>query len=240
MSDDDDEPGPSESDEPESLSELVDQLGHETGTLVLRELTLSATHHVPEVRRAARLAAALAVIAAALAAAFALANWAVVDALSSSLQGWRAPLVVAGFWLVVGVVVLVVVMVKLGNASGLRWWRDTAEVQQEVEKRRDEAAVAVRTTLVRTGPVAAREGAKAMAAATVPLAEGVVDAGEAILDIGDNMLETVEAQMPQSGAVREVVDLMLIPGRFGLRIATTVLRGGNSKEKPPDDSDDEE
>jgi hypothetical protein len=224
-------------DDQESLSELVDQLGHETGTLVLRELTLSATHHVPEVRRAARLGAALLVIAAAFAAAFALANWAVVDALSSSLHGWRAPLVVAAFWLVVGTVVLLVVMVKLGRASGLRWWRDTSEVQEEVEKARDEAAAAVRATLVRTGPVAAREGAKAMAAATVPLAEGVVDAGEAILDIGGDMLDTVEGQMPQTGAVREVVDLMLTPGRFGLRIATTVLRGNAKEREHPDDED---
>jgi hypothetical protein len=160
----------------------------------------------------------------------------VVDALSESLHGWRAPLVVAAFWLVVGSVLLVVVMVKLGRASGLRWWRDTSEVQEEVEKARDEAAAAVRTTLVRVGPVAAREGAKAMASAAIPLAEGVADAGEAILDMGDDMLDTIEGQVPESGAVREVVDLMLMPGRFGLRIATTVFRGNaKEREEPPEE-----
>jgi hypothetical protein len=49
--------------------------------------------------------------------------------------------------------------------------------------------------------------------------------GEALLEEADEMLDAVADNIPGAGAIGQVVDIVLFPGRLGLRIATTVLRG---------------
>jgi hypothetical protein len=211
----------------ESVSELVEQLGRDTSTLIFREVVISATEHVPELRRAARdlVTGLLAVVA--LATAFALANWAIVEALSPSLSGWRAPLVVATFWAVLGIALALVVLTRLGHLTGLKWWRavgsDRDELQGQLNEARDEAEEAVRATLDRLSGAVAREAAPQIASAII--ADGVAEAGEDLLEASDELLDTIE-EVAGGGVVRQAVDLVLLPGRFGIRVATTVLKSG--------------
>jgi hypothetical protein len=229
--------GPDEQSGDRSVSELVEQLGRDTSTLVFREVVVTASRHVPALRRAARDVSIVVVIAVAFATAFALVNWAVVDALSSVMPVWGAALVVAAFWAVVGMVLLVIVLVRLGNLSGLKWWRAAGsngeEIRHELEQARDDAEAAVRETLERLSTAVAREAGPVIASAMVPVAGGLVDAGESILEAGDDIIDTIEEEVPGGGAVRQVIDLALIPGRFGLRIATTVIKGGSGNAKSP-------
>jgi MFS family permease len=237
----DDVAPPSEAEEPEqptsaeddeSVSELIEQLGRDTSTLIFREALLSATDHAPELRRAARDLAAALVAAVALVTAFALANWAVVNALSPSLSGWRAPLVVAAFWAVLGTVLLLVVLARLGHLAGLKWWRavgsDREELQEQLSESREEAEEAVRATLDRLSGAVAREAGAQIASAVVPLAGGVAEVGDNLLEAGDEIMDALEDEMPAGGAVGQVVDLVLLPGRFGIRVATTVLKAGKN------------
>jgi hypothetical protein len=221
----------------ETVTELVEQLGRDTSTLVFREVVVTASRHVPALRRAARDVTIVVVIAVAFATAFALVNWAVVDALSSVMPVWAAALVVAGFWAVVGTVLLVIVLVRLGNLSGLKWWRaagsDGEEIRRDLEQARDAAEAAVRETLERLSVAVAREAGPVIASAIVPVAGGIVEAGESILEVGDDIIDTIEEEVPGGGAVRQVIDLALIPGRFGLRIATTVIKGGSGNSRSP-------
>ncbi len=221
---------PETEDDEESVSELVEQLGRDTSTLIFREVVISATEHVPELRRAARDLVTGLVAVVALATAFALVNWAIVEALSPSLSGWRAPLVVAAFWAVLGIALALVVLTRLGHLTGLKWWRavgsDRDDLQGQLTASRDEAEEAVRATLDRLSGAVAREAGAQIAGAMMPLAGGVAEAGEDLLDASDEILETIEEELPGGGVVRQGVDLVLMPGRFGIRIATTVLKGG--------------
>jgi hypothetical protein len=220
-------PAEAEEDE-ESVPELVEQLGRDTSTLIFREVVISATEHVPELRRAARDLVTGLVAVVALATAFALANWAIVEALSPSLSGWRAPLVVAAFWAVLGIALALVVLTRLGHLTGLKWWRavgsDRDELQGQLNEARDEAEEAVKATLDRLSGAVAREAGAQIAGAMMPLAGGVAEAGEDLLEASDEILDAID-DVPGGGVVRQAVDLVLMPGRFGIRVATTVLKG---------------
>jgi hypothetical protein len=216
----------------ESVSELVEQLGHDTSTLIFREVVLSASHHVPEVRRAARDVAVASTAVLALVTAFALGNWAVVNALEPSLPGWRAPAVVAAFWAVVGVALLLATMTRLGHLAGVQWWQAVGsgreEVRRQLEQAKEEAEESVRATLERLSHAVAREAGAHIASAVVPLAGGVAEAGEEIFEAAEEIMDAIEEEVPGGGAVRQVVDLVLLPGRFVIRIGTTVFRSGSS------------
>jgi hypothetical protein len=55
--------------------------------------------------------------------------------------------------------------------------------------------------------------------------------GEELLEASEDVVEVIE-ELPGGGAVGQMVDVVLYPGRLGLRVATTVLRGS-----PKEDSD---
>jgi hypothetical protein len=67
-----------------------------------------------------------------------------------------------------------------------------------------------------------------LASAAVPiaggLASGVVDAGEDILEASDELVESIAEELPAGGVVSQVWDVVLMPGRFGVKVATTVLK----------------
>ena len=215
--------------EDESVSELVEQLGRDASRLALHEAALSASRRAPELRRAVLHVAAAVVCVLSFAAAFALANWAAVSGLSSILPTWLAALVLAVAWLAVGVVILVVLLARAGRASGIEWWRmigsDRGEAVDPLQASRDEAEQALRDTIERLAGALAEAVAAQVAAALGSLADEAADMGEDLLEASEDIVETIEEQVPGGGVVGQAIDVVLLPGRLGLRVATTVLRG---------------
>ncbi len=223
-----------EEDEDDSVAELVEQLGRDASRLALHEAALSASQRVPELRRAALGGAAVVVLVLAFAAAFALANWAAVAGLSYLLPAWLAALVLAVCWLVVGSALLVVLLTRLGHASGILWWRmigaDRDEAVSALQTSRDEAEQALRDTIDRLAGAIALAAAGEIANAVVPLGEAAVDMGEELLEASEDVVDAIEEQLPGGSAVGQAIDVALFPGRLGLRIATTVLKGSSREE----------
>ncbi len=156
----------SDDDEPhESVAELVEQVRRDAGRLARYEAALSASQRVPEPRRAALAGGAVVALVLAFTAAFALANWAAVSGLSSLLPTWLAALALAVGWLAVGVVLLVVLLTKAGDASVVLWWRrigaDRGEAVSALRASRDEAEQALRDTIDRLSGALARAALRA-------------------------------------------------------------------------------
>jgi hypothetical protein len=206
-------------DEQRSLTELLEQLGRDVGALALYESRLAAARHGPELRLAGAAAAAAAVAGLAFLTAFALANVAAVSALSNAVSGWVAALVLASAWAVIGALL---VLVLRSRARRVRGW-SVADAQAA----RDEAEQRVRATLEVLSPVISREIALAAVPVAGDVASGVVDAGEEIIETADDIVESLTENVPGGGVVNQVWDVVLMPGRFGVRVATTVLRRGD-------------
>jgi hypothetical protein len=60
------------------------------------------------------------------------------------------------------------------------------------------------------------------------MAGGLVDAGGDLIEGADDLVEALAEDVPGGSAVNQIWDVVLMPGRFGLRVATTVLRRGDS------------
>ena len=185
-------------------------------------------------RRAARDLAGALIAVAALLTAFVFANVAAFHWLSTVLSAWEAAVVLGAAWLVLGLVLLAAVMVRAGHATGWKWWRvfsaGPEEATKDLEQARDEAEQAVRDTLERLAPALTVE----IATAAVPMAgdiagdmaDGVVDAGQDILEGSDEIVEAIAEDLPGGCVVAQAWDVVLMPGRFGLKVATTVLKRG--------------
>ena len=67
-----------------------------------------------------------------------------------------------------------------------------------------------------------------MATAALPLAGGVaggvVEAGDVLLEASDEIVDAIVEELPAGSVVNQIWDVALLPGRFGLRVATTVLK----------------
>jgi hypothetical protein len=207
-------------DEQGSLTELLEQLGRDVGALAFYESRLAVARHGPELRLAGAAAAAAAVAGIAFLTAFALANVAAVGALSTAVPGWAAALVLAAGWAALGAVLLLLLR---SRARRVRGWSAA-----DAEAARDEAEQAVRATLELLSPVISREIALAAVPVAGDVATGVVGAGEEILESADELVESLTEGVPGGGVVNQVWDVVLMPGRFGVRVATTVLRRGDS------------
>jgi hypothetical protein len=72
---------------------------------------------------------------------------------------------------------------------------------------------------------------KEIALSAVPaagdMAEGVMDAGSELIENADDIIEALTDDVPGDGVVNQMWDVVLMPGRLGIRVATTVLRRGN-------------
>lgn len=200
----------------ESVSALLEQLARELGTLVFYESRLQAARHKPELRQAGLGVVAAAAVAIAFVCSFALANVAAVAALSGPMPAWASALVLAAGWAVVGTVVALALLARVRR---LRAW-DVAGA----EAARAEAEQAVRATLERLSPVVTREIALAAVPMAGDMAGGVVDAGEEIIETADDIVEAITDGVPGGSVVNQMWDVVLMPGRFGVRVATTVLR----------------
>ena len=200
----------------ESVTELLEQLGREVSALVLCETRLAASRHRPELRRASRDVAAAVVAVLAFLAAFVLANAAALDALSTALSDWAAALVLGTVWAAIGAALALFLRARARRVTG--WNAEDAELA------RAEAEQAVRATLERLSPAVTRE----IALATVPMAgdvaSGVVDAGGELIENADDIVEAMTQGVPGSRVVNQMWDVVLMPGRLGIRVATTVLK----------------
>src|SRR5262249_28190016 len=94
----------------------------------------------------------------------------------------------------------------------------------ELEQERDAAARAARSTLELLGPALLMRIALAAVPDAGDVATGVVDAGDSVLDASDEIVAEFTEDIPGAGPVRQVWSVALMPGRLGIRVATTVLR----------------
>lgn len=201
-----------------SVTELVEQLGREVAALAFAEAELETARHAPAVRRGAIGGAAGLSAAVAFLAAFAFLNVAAFSELTGSLPDWASALVLAGVWLAVGCAIAVLLAFRVRRAG---FWHAfaarPAEALVELEAARDEAATAVRETLEELGPAVTIE----IASAAVPAAG---DIAEGMFETADDAVEAIAERLPAGSVVNQIWDVCLIPGRFGLRVATTVLK----------------
>ena len=88
----------------------------------------------------------------------------------------------------------------------------------------------MRDTMERLGPAdRGPDGRLAAIPSAGDFASGVVDAGDSLLEASDDLVEGIVDDLPGGGVVSQVWDVALIPGRFGMRVATTVLGRGRPK-----------
>ena len=216
--------------EPDSVTELVVQLGREVSVLAFCEAQLAASRNMPEVRRAFRDFAAALVAGVAFLSAFVFANVAAMLGLTTVLSSWLAAVVLTVAWIAVGTALAIALMVRAGRVTGWKWWRVFSAGAEasltDLERARAEAEKAVRETLERLAPAITIE----IAAAAVPMATdavgGVVDVGGDIIEASDDMVEGIADDLPGGGVVNQMWDVVLMPGRFGVKVATTVLKRG--------------
>ena len=211
---------PEEDETRDSVTELLEQLARETTVLAFYEARLAASRNKPRVLRAARDVGAGLAVALALVAGFALLNTAVVLGLATAISAWAAALVLALAWSVIGGVLALFLLARARQAAE---WR-----LGDAQRARDEAEQAVRETLDRLTPAITREIALAAVPAAGDMAEGIVDAGDDLLDSADEMMESIVEDVPGGSVVNQIWDVVLIPGRFGVRVATTVLKRSDS------------
>jgi hypothetical protein len=212
------DPAVDEHERARSVSELVEQFARDLAQLGVYEGQLEVARNVPDVRRALRDGAAALVATAAILTAFAFANVAAYAGLATALTSWQAALVLAAIWIVVGGLLVLSVV---GRVRRSRLWKAVAtsspEAVAQLEESRDAAAQAAHDTLERLGPAISIE----IVAAAVPSPGGLV---ESAFDASDDAVEALVEELPGGGAVNQIWDVALMPGRFGLRVATTILR----------------
>jgi hypothetical protein len=213
-----------EDDESQSVAELVEQFARDLAQLGLYQSQLEAARNVPDVRRALRDGAGALVATAAILAAFVFANVAAYTGLATTLAPWQAALVLAGTWIVVGGLLVLTVARRVQRS---RLWKAIAtsspEAVGQLEESRDEAVQAVHDTLEKLGPAISIE----IVAAAVPSAGGLV---ETAFDASDAAVEALVEDVPGGRAVNQIWDVALMPGRFGLRAATTIFKRDTSEE----------
>lgn len=232
-----DEPERSDGRNEPSIAELAERVARDSARLAAHEAALGVSEHVPQLRRVAVGVGTVVAIVLAFLTAFAFANVAALAGLASAMPTWLAALVLAAFWAVVGVALAAILRARLRRGSTGVWIRvlgdDRATAVGELQASRDVAEHDLRTSLDRFGDAVAAASAAQLADAVVPFADTM---GDALLDEAEEVLDAVTDSVPGAGAIGQVVDIVLFPGRLGLRIATTVLRGepqdGRSRGEP--------
>jgi len=219
------------SEEAPSITELLVRLGRDVSVLVFCETHLAAARNLPEVRRAARDIVGALIAGLAFVTAFAFANVAALQGLTTAVSPWLAALILCLAWLAVGSALAIALMIRAGHVTGWKWWRVFSEGQEEsledLERARAAAERAVRETLTELAPAITVEIASASAAIAGDMADNVVEAGEDLLESSEEIVEAIADEIPGGGVVSQVWGVALTPGRFGIRVATTVLRRGD-------------
>jgi hypothetical protein len=97
---------------------------------------------------------------------------------------------------------------------------------KDLEQARADAEQAVRDTLERLAPAITVEIATAAVPIAGDMAGDAVEAGQDILESSDEIVEAIADDLPGGGVVNQMWDVVLMPGRLGLKVATTVLKRG--------------
>jgi hypothetical protein len=164
--------------------------------------------------------------------AFAFVSVAAFYGLSQVTSWWLAALILAAVWIAIGTVLLVALSVRAGRVTGWHWWQvfkeGPEETREDLERARDEAEQKVYDTLGRLAPAVTVEIASAAVPLAGGMASGAVDAGEDLLEASDDIVEAIAEDLPGGSIVNQVWDVVLMPGRFGIKVATTVLKRNDS------------
>jgi hypothetical protein len=215
-----------------SITELLVRLGRDVSVLVYCETHLAAARNLPEVRRAARDIVGALIAGLAFLTAFVFANVAALYGLSTAVSPWLAALILFLVWLAVGSALAIALMVRAGNVTGWKWWRvfsaGPEQSLEDLERARADAEQAVRATLTELAPAITVEIASASVAVAGDVADNVIETGEDLLESSEEIVETIAEEIPGGGVVSQVWSVVLMPGRFGFRVATTALRRGDS------------
>ena len=220
------------------ITELLVRLGRDVSVLVFCETHLAAARNLPEVRRAARDIAGAVVAGLALLTAFVFANAAAFYGLTAVVSPWLAALILCLVWLAVGLALVILLMVRAGQVSGWKWWRvfraGREESVEDLERARADAERDVHETLALLAPAITVEIASASVAVAGDvagdMADDVVEAGDDLLDSSEDFVEGITEDLPGGGAVSQAWSVVLMPGRLGIRMATTVLRRSDSDD----------
>ena len=211
------------------VAEVAEEVGRDAATLALRRAQLELAEQAPEVRRVAFDLAAAAICGLALLTAFVFGNWAVASALSSSLPGWQAPLVLAAAWAAIGLVAAGLLERRKHLLGGLL--ADRTDTMRRRRAALEEAEHELRYTLGRLSDAIAQAAEDRIAAAILPLAGGMVEVGEGMVEATDDVLEAadeitdvVEETVPGGVVVNRAFDVALAPGRFGIRVARSAFK----------------
>jgi hypothetical protein len=224
----------------DAIREELAEVRRQVAELVASQAQLVAAAHRRDLRRWVIDAAGPVAVALALLTAFALANAAAVHGLATVMPSWAAALVLAGLWVLAGAALAVGIWVRGERGDGLRWWRvletGSQEDLTEVRAARDRAENALRESFERLTP----DLAQAAASAAVPIASavasgmasgmasdvagGVLDAGSDLIETSGDVVESITEDVPGGGIVNQIWSVVLLPGRVGVRVVTTVLR----------------
>jgi hypothetical protein len=219
-----------------SITELLIQFGRDASVLIFLESELAAARNLPEVRRTARDLAGVLIVVLAFLTAFAFANVAALNGLKDVMSTSLAALLLCAAWLVIGAVVTLALMVHAGHVTGWRWWRvfraGPEETLEDLERARDGAEHAVHEDLGRLAPAVTVEIATASVSVAGDVAGDVLGAGGDILESADDAVEALAEELPAGSVVNQMWDVVLAPGRLGVKVATTVLKRGNSATEP--------
>jgi hypothetical protein len=148
------------------------------------------------------------------------------------MPDWAAALVLAGVWIAIGVSAAALLL--RGGPLARNWRRIVAPASddnlQEREAAVDEAGQKLRESIDQFGEAIAQAAEEKIAAAILPLAGGMVAVGEDMVEATDEVIEKVdeitdviEETVPGGIVINRVVDFVLVPGRFGIRIVRSVL-----------------
>jgi hypothetical protein len=200
----------------ESITDLLEQLGKDVAALVYYESRLAAERNKAQIRQVAGGVAAALTALAALITAFVLVNTAALLGLATVMDAWLAALILAAAWTAVGVGVAVVLLGRVKRAE-----KGEHETLDEASERAEQA---VRATLEQLGPAITKE----IALAAVPTAGGIAELGGDLIESVDDIVDDITDEIPGGSVVNQAWDVFLAPGRFGIRVATTVLKRGDS------------
>jgi hypothetical protein len=232
----------------EPIREQLERLRARAAALGAAHLQLAAARNRTQVRRRAVDAGGPVAVALFLLTAFGLANAAAVISLATAMPTWAAALALAGAWIVVAALTALALKLRADRGVGWPWWRPLtagpADAIERLEAERARAEQEVRETVAELAPrlseaaVAAAlpvamsvAGAMAAEAAAVAadVAGDAVDAGSDLIEASDEIVESITVEMPGGRLVNQVWDVVLTPGRWGVKVVTTVLR------RPPPD-----
>ena len=139
---------------------------------------------------------------------------------SSVVRDWAAALVLAIAWAAVGTALALYVWARARHLTKRK--ANDPEVERVVMEQ------ALREIVERLAAALAREIALAAVPVASGVASGVVDVGDEIIESADDIVESIADELPGGSLVNQMWDVALMPGRLGIRVATTVLKRGDS------------